>query len=435
MLRILLLLVSISTMDLNLNIDLPALANERFVPLFTNQSRHLHLYGSAGSSKSHFAARKLLVRTLEGFKSGIRHRFVCLCKTEPEVRRSVFTLLADLRNGFDGLDKLMTPLGSMLAFKFINGATIQCTGLDKPEKLKSIEQPTGFWLEEATRFTREDRSQVNLRMRGNLGTYKQTMYTYNPDTVACALYKDHHKELENCYTGYGAGKDNNRYFHHSTWKDNRWLDAEYIEELARIKKVDEDYWNVYSQGLWGSRRHLIYAGKYRVCDASEWPERFDDKFYGIDFGYNNPSALVEVRLCDDVPYIRQIIYERKLTNTQLIAKLDEREVDKSATMFADSAEPDRIEEISEAGYDIRPATNAKKPNAVRARIDHVRRAHMVVHPDSLDFLDELETYKWKLDKSEEPLDEPVKYMDHACNAAEYALFEHASTVMPGVFGV
>lgn len=429
------LMVSISCMNINLNIDLNELANERFVELFTNQSRHLHLYGSAGSSKSHFAARKILVRTLAGFKSDIRHRFVCLCKTEPEVRRSVFALLSDLRNGFGGLDRLMYPLGSMLSFRFANGATIHCSGLDKPEKLKSIERPTGFWMEEATRFTREDRSQVNLRLRGDIGTYKQTIYTYNPDTVACSMYKDHHKQLQNQFTGQGVGRDGNRYFHHSTWRDNRWLDEEYTDELARIKEVDVDYWNVYSEGLWGSRRHLIYQGAYRVGDADEWPTVPDEMVYGMDFGFNNPTALIEVRYYDGVPYVRQIIYERKLTNTQLIAAMDDHEVDRSCTIFADSAEPARIEEIGNAGYDIRPATNAKKPNAVRARIDFVRRAQMVIHPDSVDLIDELETYKWKLNKEEEPLDEPVKFMDHACNATEYALFERAATVMPGAFSV
>lgn len=422
-------------MELDFRIDLAAITNERFMPLYSNHSRHLHMYGSAGSSKSHFAARKILLRVIDGFKHGLKHRFVCLCKTEPEVRRSVFTLFSDLRTSFGGLDRIMRPLGSMLAFHFANGSTIHCTGLDKPEKLKSIERPTGFWMEEATRFTRADRQQVNLRMRGDLGTYKQTMYTYNPDTVACSLYKDHHKQLENTYTGPGAGCDSNRFFHHSTWRDNRFLDKEYTEELARIKEVDQDYYNVYSEGLWGARRHLIYAGSYRVGSADEWPEVYDDIIYGTDFGFNNPTAIVEVRIADGIPYIRQRIYERKLTNTQLIARMDDEELDKRVTNFADNAEPARIEEISQAGYDIRPATNAKKPNAVRARIDHVRRSRMVIHPDSTDLIDELETYKWKLNKEEEPLDEPVKFMDHACNALEYAMFEHAATVMPGVFAV
>jgi len=422
-------------MDLDIRVDLAAITNDCFVPLYTNRARHLHMYGSAGSSKSHFAARKILLRVLDGFKRGLKHRFVCLCKTEPEVRRSVFTLFNDLRTSFGGLDRLMKPLGSMLAFHFVNGSTIHCAGLDKPEKLKSIERPTGFWLEEATRFTRADRQQVNLRMRGNLGTYKQTMYTYNPDTVACSLYKDHHKPLENAYTGWGVGRDDNRYFHHSTWRDNRFLDQDYIDELERIKEVDEDYWNVYSEGMWGSRRHLIYAGSYRVGDADEWPEVYDERVYGMDFGFNNPTALVEITIADGIPHVRQVIYDRKLTNTQLIAMMDDREVDKRVTIFADSAEPARIEEIGQAGYDIRPATNAKKPNAVRARIDHVRRSRMVIHPDSTDLIDELETYKWKLDKDEEPLDEPVKFMDHACNATEYGLFELAATVTPGVFSV
>ena len=428
---------AVFAVNLNFNINLEGLTGESFVPLFRNKARHLHMYGSAGSGKSHFAARKLLVRVVDGMKRGLVHRFYCLCKTEPEVRRSVFTLLSDLRNGFGDLDRIMQPLGSMLSFRFINDATIHCMGLDKPEKLKSVESPTGFWLEEADRFTRIDRQQINLRMRGDIGTFKQTMYTYNPTSVACSLYKDLHKPLGNAYTGWGTTGHGNRYFHHSTWRDNPYLDEEYIAELAELREVDPDYWNVYSEGLWGSRRHLIYAGAYRVCDESEWPDTYDDRVYGLDFGFNNPSALMEVRFVDDVPFIREVIYERKLTNTQLITLMDEREVDKSDTIWADSAEPARIEEINEAGYDCRGATNAKKPNAVKARIDFVRRAGMVVHPDCSDFQDELETYKWKLNKEEEPLDEPVKFMDHGCNAVEYAIYEHTleAGVRPGLFAV
>jgi phage terminase large subunit len=38
-------------------------------------------------------------------------------------------------------------------------------GLDDPEKIKSITGLTDAWLEEATVFTLDDFSQVNLRVR------------------------------------------------------------------------------------------------------------------------------------------------------------------------------------------------------------------------------------------------------------------------------
>jgi phage terminase large subunit len=38
-------------------------------------------------------------------------------------------------------------------------------GLDDPEKIKSITGLTDAWLEEATEFTLDDFSQVNLRVR------------------------------------------------------------------------------------------------------------------------------------------------------------------------------------------------------------------------------------------------------------------------------
>ena len=432
------LTVLLMATNIKINLDINAITNDAFLDLYTNQARHLHLYGSAGSSKSHFAAQKLILRVLYGMRKDheVVHRFVCMRKTEPEVRQSVFTLLADLRNGWGGLDTIMYPLGSMLMFRFANGSTIQCAGLDKPEKLKSIERPTGFWLEEATGFTVQDRRQVDLRMRGDINTYKQTIYTYNPDSVACSLYKDYHKVLGDCFTGWGTSAiAKNHYFHHSTYRDNRFLDAEYVAILENLKDEDEDYWRVFSEGLWGAKRHLIYGGCWRSLDLSQWPTHFDDRCYGLDFGFNNPTALVQIDIKDNIPYLTERIYQSKLTNTQLIELMDELNIDKNATIYADSAEPARIEEISDT-YDCRPATEAKKPHAVKARIDFVKRSHMVIHPNSTNLQDELGTYKWKTDKDDIPTDEPVKFADHACNAAEYGMFEHMrGAAAPGFFVV
>lgn len=39
---------------------------------------------------------------------------------------------------------------------------------------------------------------------------------------------------------------------------------------------------------------------------------------GLDYGYNNPSALVQCRMVQQHLYVRQLLYESNLTNQQLI---------------------------------------------------------------------------------------------------------------------
>lgn len=46
-----------------------------------------------------------------------------------------------------------------------NGSCFLCMGLDDPEKIKSITGITDAWLEEATEFTVDDFSQIDLRIR------------------------------------------------------------------------------------------------------------------------------------------------------------------------------------------------------------------------------------------------------------------------------
>jgi phage terminase large subunit len=402
------------------DIDERSVTNDKFYPLYTNQARHLHLYGGAGSSKSRFTAQKYLLRVIYGMQQGVKHRIVCLRKTQPAVRKSVYTVFKHYHDEW-GLAPIMNPHPSDLTFRFINGSEIICSGLDDPMKLKSIEGVTAFWLEEATEFTPEDFRQVDLRLRGDIGTYKQLTYTYNPVDIAHHLYKRIHQKVGDEYTG---SYSNNTFLHHSTYKDNRFIDSEYAKILEDLEEEDPGYHKIYTRGLWGALRLLIYGGCYRVLPDSEWPDHFDEECYGLDFGFNNPTALVHIGVLDRIPYVREIIYQTKLTNTQLIERMREENVSDRIPIYADSAEPARIEEISNEGFDCRSATEAKKPNAVKARIDFCQRSNFKVHEDSSNLITELTAYKWKEDKKTgDALDEPVKFLDHACNGFEYGFFE------------
>jgi len=95
-------------------------------------------------------------------------------------------------------------------------------------------------------------------------------------------------------------------------------------------------------------------------------------------------------------------------------------VDKNVLMRADSAEPDRIQEISDAGYLIQGAKKGK--GWVRDGIDNVKRCHLHITKRSVNTIKEIKFYKWRVDpKTDEILDEPVKYKDDAMAAKRYAI--------------
>jgi phage terminase large subunit len=85
-------------------------------------------------------------------------------------------------------------------------------------------------------------------------------------------------------------------------------------------------------------------------------------------------------------------------------------------IYADPAEPDRIEEITRAGFNIQPAL---KP--VKKGIDTVKSFILRLFDGDVNILAEIRSYKWK-EFREMVLDEPVKFHDHLMDALRYAIY-------------
>ncbi len=389
---------------MKINFDLSNLhehVNDVYYPLFENQDRYLLLYGSAGSGKSHFAAEKILVRIMVGIKQGIHHRFLVVRKTGPAVRKSVFTLFRHYL-ALWGLTGIVKVNRQEMTFTFPNGSDIICTGLDDPDKLKSIEGVTGEWLEEPTELSLKDFRQLDLRLRGRSGKYKQIILSFNPISSLSWLHDEFFKREKRSTTVL-----------HTTYKDNRFLDAEYIEMLEGLEDEDEQYYNVYALGLWGVLKNVIYS-KWSELEPAAWSKPFEVTVYGLDFGFNNQTALIEINWYDGQPYERELIYETNLTNQDLIDRLKQLKI--KGRIYADHAEPARIEEISRAGFDI-----VKADKSVSGGIDTVKRFHTYIHEDSTNLIAEKQGYKYKEDRNGNVLDEPVKFKDHAVDAERYGI--------------
>jgi len=205
---------------------------------------------------------------------------------------------------------------------------------------------------------------------------------------------------------------------HSTYANNPFLSKEQTNEIESLKGADENLWNVFGLGLRGKSSELIYT-HWKTC--KELPGR-GERFFGQDFGYNVPSALVDIEIYEGAIYVDEIIYEQKLTTGDLIELYKSNGIFKNREIFCDCAEPKTIEEIRRAGY------NAKEADKdVTEGIRKVKSMPLYVTERSVNILKEIKSYKWKTDINGKPVkdkdkDEPVKFNDHAMDAIRYGVF-------------
>jgi phage terminase large subunit len=182
-------------------------------------------------------------------------------------------------------------------------------------------------------------------------------------------------------------------------------------------------WNVFGLGLRGHATDIIYT-HWKLCD--KMPMR-GEVFFGQDFGYNVPSALVLCELYEGAVYIQEWLYETRLTTSDLIERYKDIGVSKTIEIYCDNAEPKTIEELRRAGY------NAYEANKdVTEGIRKVKSLPLFITENSSNIVSEIKGYKWKTDVNGKPVkdkdrDEPVKFNDHAMDALRYAVFTKLHT--------
>lgn len=374
--------------------------NKIYLPLLDDKSRYLHIYGGAGSGKSVFAAQKLIIRLMKERNN----RFLLIRKVAKTIRNSQFSLLKSLINSC-GLQEYFKIKDSELAI--INEYTkseVISAGVDDPEKLKSIFGITSIWIEEATELEYKDFLQIDLRLRGKTKHYKQIILTYNPVNAYHWLNTTIQKNCTKLKT---------------TYKNNKYIDEEYKNVLKELKNQDENFYNIYTLGEWGTLKNIIYK-PFDILE--DYPESFDEIIYGLDFGYNNKTALIKVGIKDGEYYLEELIYKEHLTNLDLINEMNKLNIKKSDYIYCDAAEPSRIEELRKNGYNCFPADKNVKDG-----IDFLKRCKIYSNSRNDGINKEVLHYSYKQDKNGNILDEPVKFNDHYRDAIRYAIYTHSKS--------
>jgi len=236
--------------------------------------------GGAGSSKSYSTAQWLII---ERFIKP-NHRILVTRKTTPSLRLSCYLLIKDI------LSQLGIPYEENRSEMTISYGTslMVFKGLDDPTKVRSFNVDT-IWAEEATELQYDDFSHLNLILRWERSkSPKKFLLTLNPISeqhwIKAKLVDSNRQDVDVFY---------------SNWKDNPFLSEEYIAELKALKEQDINFYNIYALGKWGALEHRIFTNfDYRVLTGEP-----DNLYYGLDFGFNNPTALIEIAVKDQELYL------------------------------------------------------------------------------------------------------------------------------------
>jgi phage terminase large subunit len=200
----------------------------------------------------------------------------------------------------------------------------------------------------------------------------------------------------------------------TTYKDNPYLPADMVKAIEELQHTNDKQWKIYGQGEFAANDKAIFEFELVNVINGEFIA------FGFDVGYSNdPSSLVAIYKEGNELYLEELLYEKALVTSDIVDKFRKLEIDKSHEIFCDSSEPRLIEEIYRSGFNIKPVV--KGPDSIRFGIGVMKNYKIKILRTSQNLINEMYAYQYITDKYGYVTDKPEGGLDHAIDAARYAV--------------
>lgn len=377
----------------------------KFFPLLFDYSKRWEFWcGSAGSGKSYTIAQRIIIRCT---KEPIR---VLVCRRyATTLRNSCFALFKEILTKWRLLPYVKIKETDM-SITFPNGSQIIMVGLDTEEKLLSLTNISTVWVEEAYEVEKSKVEQLNLRMRGTAAN-QQLILSWNPISKHSWLYEFTVKN-----------PPENSVFIHSTYKDNPFLNPEYVQALDEMEIRNPEKYRVYGRGEWGvdSSGLVIKNWKTEAFDAMELAAAGLEHRAGMDLGWIDKSAIIDTLYdkANHTIYVFNEFYKSGCQPSELAAAIKDMNLAKSK-IKVDAAEPRTIQFFRNEGINAEGA--AKGKDSVKAGLMFLQDNLIIVHPKCQNFITELENFSYiKSKQTGEWTEDTTHEWSHAIDACRYA---------------
>ena len=377
----------------------------KFYPLLFDYSKRWEVYmGSAGSAKSYFITQKLIVRACnEKIKILVCRRY------GSTIRNTCFSLFKDILNKWK-----LTPYVKIretdFNIKFPNGSEIIFSGLDEETKLLSLNNIGCIFIEEVFEVPKPLVEQLNLRLRGTTPN-QQILMAFNP------ISKNHW-----LYDFCEVNPPSSFRFTHSTYKDNPFLNSEYIAELEEMYKMNPAKARIFCDGEWGVDAEGLVITNWRKeeFDAMALAANGLEHRAGMDIGWIDKSAIIDTLYDREnkTIYVFNEFYKSGCQLDGLAQAIRDMNLSKTK-IFVDSAEPRSIQYFKNEG--LRAEGCAKGKDSVKAGLMFLQNHLIVVHPSCKNFIMELENFSYiKSKQTGEWTENTTHEFSHAIDACRYA---------------
>ena len=359
--------------------------------------------GSAGSAKSYFITQKLILRCLNE-----KIKILVCRRTASTIRNTCFSLFKDVISKWK-LTEFVKIRESDFNIKFPNSSEIIFMGLDEETKLLSLNGIGTIFIEEAYEVPKAIVEQLNLRLRGNTAN-KQMIMAFNP------ISKNHW-----LYDFCEVNPPESFIYVHSTYKDNPFLDDEYVHELEELYVRNPAKARIFCDGEWGidSEGLVIQNWKKEEFDPMELASQGLEHRVGMDLGWIDKSAIIET-LYDrqnKTIYVFNEFYKSGCQLSELADAIRNMNLQKSK-IYVDAAEPRSIQYFKNEG--INAVGCAKGKDSVKAGLMFLQDNLIIVHPRCIHFIAELENFSYiKSKQTGEWTENTTHEWSHAIDACRY----------------
>lgn len=392
-----------------------------YEPLFTTKARYIDLWGGRGRGGSFTATQYFLhLITQSEYFRGYFMREIA-----GDVRESLWRDFKDRIEESDLTGMFDLNESTMTAVFRPTGNTVLSRGFKKSSgnrtaKLKSLAGATHVIIEEAEEIAEEDFRQLDDTLRTKKSENIQIIRIFNPPSKNHWIWRRWYNLMPAAKEGYYEAipkQDPQLLSIHSTYLDNlKNIHKSSLETWSGYEKTDPEYYYTIICGLISEGvRGRIYK---HFQPVKEMPNEYP-KFYGLDWGWNDPVALVECENHNKTIWLKELVYQSGITNEELSNRMAELGISRTAPIYADSAEPKDIEQMRRLGWNVK--ASVKGADSVRNGIKFLQQHNVFVTENSLNLWKESENYRWRLDQYKKPTEEPEDKDNHLMDAIRYAM--------------
>jgi phage terminase large subunit len=381
----------------------------KYKPLFENETRFFLVTGGRGSGKSFSVG--FVICSLS-FEQG--HKILFTRQTMvsshlsiiPEFQEKIDLLHAGLQFDVTKTEITNKRSGSEIIFK-----GIKTSSGDQTAALKSLQGVTTWIVDEAEELTDENTfDKINLSIRQK-GVQNRVILILNPTTKEHWIYQRFFEQA-GVQPGFNGVKGDVTYIH-TDYRDNlKHLDQSFIQQVEQLQESNPKKYEHTVLGGWLDKAEGVVFTNWSIGAFAET----GPVIYGQDYGFSiDPTTLVATSIDKKQKriYLKELLYKQKLTTSEIAA--ENKQHAGRGIIYADSAEPRLIDELIKQGCNIKPAV--KGQGSVSAGIALLQDYELIIDPQSINLIKELNNYVWNDRKSATPLDA----YNHLLDAVRYAI--------------